>query len=59
MDFPTTLLCIAGIAIGVAVICYVLLRTPKNPAKLPISDIVIGDEAEEKETPATEEETDN
>ena len=44
MDGPTTLLCIAGIVIGVAVICYVLFRTPKAAAKLPMSEIMIGDE---------------
>ena len=46
MGGPTTVLCILGIAIGVAVICYVLFRTPKAPTKLPISDIVMGNEEE-------------
>ena len=52
MDGPTTLLCIAGIVIGVAVICYVLFRTPKAAAKLPMSEIMIGDEEEEAEKTA-------
>ena len=57
MDPLTIVLCVGGIAVGVAVICYVLLRTPKAPAKLPVSDIVIGDEVQDKE-PTAEEETD-
>lgn len=46
MGGPTIALCIAGIVIGVAVICYVLFRTPKAPANLPVSEIVLGDEEE-------------
>ena len=46
MGGPTVAFCIVGIVIGVAVICYVLFRTPKAPAKLPTSDIVLGDEEE-------------
>ena len=46
MGGPTIALCIAGIVIGVAVICYVLFRTPKAPANLPVSEIVFGDEEE-------------
>ena len=57
MDPLTVVLCVAGIAVGVAVICYVLLRTPKAPAQLPVSEIVIGDETEEK-APSAEVEDD-
>ena len=46
MGGPTIALCIGGIVIGVAVICYVLFRTPKAPANLPVSEIVLGDEEE-------------
>lgn len=53
MGGPTIVFSIAAIAIGVGVICYVLLRTPKTAAKLPISEIVIGDD--DREESATEE----
>lgn len=43
MDPITTALCIGGIVIGVGIICYVLLRTPKAPAHISSSEIIIGD----------------
>ena len=52
MGGPTTVFCILGIAIGVAVICYVLFRKPTASSKLPMSEIVIGDEEEEAEKTA-------
>ena len=56
MEPLTIFLCIAGIAVGVAVICYVLLRTPKAPASLPVSEIVLGDEEPDEEPTPKEEE---
>lgn len=58
MGGPTIALCIVGIVIGVAVICYVLFRTPKAPANLPVSEIVLGDEEEAPAEAADTEETD-
>lgn len=58
MGGPTIALCIVGIVIGVAVICYVLFRTPKAPANLPVSEIVLGDEEEASAEAADTEETD-
>ena len=54
MGSPTTVFCILGIAIGVAVICYVLFRKPTASSKLPMSEIVIGEEEDPKETADTE-----
>lgn len=54
MEPLTVILCIAGIALGVGVICYVLLRTPKAPAALPTSDIVLGDEVVDADAPTAE-----
>lgn len=53
MGGPTVIFSIAAIAIGVGIICYVLLRKPKTAAKLPISEIVMGDDDNGEE--ATEE----
>jgi hypothetical protein len=53
MGGPTVIFSIAAIAIGVGIICYVLLRKPKTAAKLPISEIVIGES--DNEESATEE----
>lgn len=58
MGGPTIALCIGGIVIGVAVICYVLFRTPKAPANLPVSEIVLGDEEEAPADAADAEEED-
>ncbi len=51
MGGPTVIFSIAAIAIGVGIICYVLLRKPKTAAKLPISEIVIGESDNEESAP--------
>ena len=53
MDGLEIFFCIAVIAIGVAVIAYILLRTPKKPASF--GDVPSVELGEQPETEGTEE----
>ena len=44
MDIPTIILSVAVIAVGVAGIAYILLRTPKTPARIgEPAEVTLGD----------------
>ena len=50
--------CVAVIAIGVAIIAYIMFRTPNSAAKIgDVPSIELGDMPEAQETEETEEET--
>ena len=51
MGGPNIVFSILAIIVGVGVICYVLFRKPKAAAKLPVSEIVLGED-DIKEEPA-------